>query len=227
MSSYSNQQWLTQLSTYVSQLAAGTISPTAFVASMQSYTDGWIGIAASDAVLAQQVTNLVSDVVQRDANFDAWVNGSAVGGPNGDGNYPLTTLAGGVFTAPCIAKMLTLVAHGADAKTGLSFDCLGPWNPGELLRVMSPGGSLVLDTAGIVGGSLIAPTGAPVVTFKKNGLAWGTVTFGIGATGFGVVTAQSFTSNAVLPNDLIAMYAPAAGDATFADFTITLPGVSS
>jgi hypothetical protein len=224
MAGYTNSDWLTWLGTYIPQVASGALTAAGFQTAMESYTDGWIGIAASDSVLAGKVTDLVSNVVARDSNFDNWINGTAYGGPNGDGSYPLTSLSGGTVLLPCPARMMTLVTHGADAKTGLAFEVLGPWNPGELVGMKSVSGGLIIDTAAITGGCLIAPTGSPIVTFKKNGSAWGSVTFVAATTN---VITQSFSSNILNRGDLIAMYAPASGDATFLNFAVTFPGVSS
>jgi hypothetical protein len=220
MSTYTNNQWLVQLAADVDSLRLGTMTQAQFVTAMQTYTDGWIGIAAADSVLANLVSTTVTNIVLRDSDVDAWAYGTVTGG-DGAGNYTIHTLAGGTVVVPCIAKLLQLVTHGADAQTGLTFSIIGPFNNNELLQIIAPPGPLVIAPASVSGWCRVLPTASTTFPIFKNGSAWGTVTFGAGS--HNAVTA-SFSSNNIARGDGAELFAPAIVDATLADFSITIPG---
>ncbi|WP_454278973.1 hypothetical protein [Sphingomonas sp. Marseille-Q8236] len=62
--------------------------------------------------------------------FNAWMMGTATGGPNGDGRYPLTNRGGQVVLVMCPAKLATLVPTGQPFDW--LFDC---YSPREMVRV--------------------------------------------------------------------------------------------
>lgn len=222
MSSITNPEWLADLGTAVAALSAGTITPEGFAAQMLSPTNGWIGIAASDQVLAEKVTNTVGAITLRDEDFDLWAAGTPTGGPYGTGEYPLHTLAGGTIIVPSIQKLLTLVQHGADAKTGLAFSVVGGYNGGELLEMIGVPGPLVIDSSSVSGWAENAPTDDSTFVLKRNGAAWGTVTF---HGGFSNNITCSFSTNSLANGDAVMLYAPAVIDPTLQNFTLTIPGV--
>lgn len=226
MSSYTNPQWLTQLAANTALLAAGSITQLQFQTNMEPYTDGWIGIAAADSVLANLIATTVSNIVIRDANFDAWINGTPTGG-DGAGNYPLTSLAGGSTLEPCPAKLLQLVTHGADAQTALTFQVIGPYVANELLCLLTAPSALVLDPTAAVGYALFGATASSTFPIFKNNVSWGSLTFQLDATPLTPSTAMtvSYSSNTVARGDTFALYAPAVVDATLLNLSATLPGI--
>ncbi|WP_226018410.1 hypothetical protein [Novosphingobium sp. FKTRR1] len=58
------------------------------------------------AAVRQYFLNLDADR----AAFRDWCGGNPTGGPNGDGNYPLTDFTGNVHMTPCPAKIIVLGA---------------------------------------------------------------------------------------------------------------------
>lgn len=222
MSSVTNTEWLTDLASAVAALAAGSITQEQFATQLLSPTNGWIGIAASDQVLADKVTSTVSAITLRDEDFDAWAAGTPSGGPYGNGEYPLHTLAGGTIIVPSIQKLLTLVQHGADAKTGIAFSVVGGYNANELLEMIGSPGVLVIDPSNVSGWAENAPTNDSTFILKKNGAAWGTVTF---EGGYSNSVYCSFSNTSLANGDAVMLYAPASIDPTLQNFTITIPGV--
>lgn len=63
----------------------------------------------SNAQLAQRVESLVAAWNTREAEFRAWHGGTATGGPNSDGYYPLTDKEGVTVLAPSPAKLVDMV----------------------------------------------------------------------------------------------------------------------
>lgn len=61
--------------------------------------------------LTQQITDLIANINTRDATFRDWISGTADGGPNSDGYYPLADAHGKTHSVPCPAKL-------ADMATG-------------------------------------------------------------------------------------------------------------
>lgn len=59
-----------------------------------------------NAQLAADYANLMDKVRVREAQFQAWLTGSATGGPNGNGYYPITNLMGEDVLVPCPALIV-------------------------------------------------------------------------------------------------------------------------
>lgn len=66
-----------------------------------------------DALLAQQITDLVGYWREREAQFKAWLGGTATGGPNNDGRYPLSDAEGVESLVDCPAKLAATVGGPA------------------------------------------------------------------------------------------------------------------
>jgi hypothetical protein len=62
-------------------------------------------MATTTAELALMIQTFVEDVGVRDEGFYAWATGTATGGPNGTGDYPITDFSGHVRLFPSIAKI--------------------------------------------------------------------------------------------------------------------------
>jgi hypothetical protein len=67
----------------------------------------------STSQLMAQVTALLSSWNEREREFRDWLAGTATGGPNGDGKYPLTNANGDTFLVDCPAKLADTVAGPA------------------------------------------------------------------------------------------------------------------
>lgn len=59
----------------------------------------------TNAQLAAQVTELLALQAARDTEFGEWIAGTAAGGPNSDGRYPLTNPSGTTQLLECPAKL--------------------------------------------------------------------------------------------------------------------------
>jgi hypothetical protein len=94
------------------------------------------------ADLAAQVADLLQRQRNREDQMVAWLSGSATGGPNSDGHYPVTTLAGETMLIPCPALIDraagTQPASSADAtidtgiRTKVELDNPGYWQSLDL-----------------------------------------------------------------------------------------------
>lgn len=72
----------------------------------------------SNAALAAQVVTMINKWNQREDQMVTWLAGTASGGPNGDGRYPLSNVLGVTSLVACPAKMAAMVADpiaGAEA----------------------------------------------------------------------------------------------------------------
>lgn len=59
----------------------------------------------SNAGLAQRVNDLVSRWDVREKQYSDWLAGTAIGGPYGDGRYPLTSSSGSIYYIKCPAAL--------------------------------------------------------------------------------------------------------------------------
>ncbi|WP_406853352.1 tail fiber domain-containing protein [Brevundimonas sp. BH3] len=75
-------------------------------------------MSITTGVLAQQIADLIERITGRDAQLAAWAGGTATGGPNGDGKYPLSDATGAGTLLPSPAALAASVLGPADqAKT--------------------------------------------------------------------------------------------------------------
>lgn len=185
--------------------------------------------------------NLVTLFDGREDEMRAWWAGTATGGYNADGTlsdgltghggyYPMTNSAGVVIYFPCLDYLRSVMAKGHDAQTGLNFSIMGPWNTSELLEMVTAPTQMSVDPLKVKGICLNAPTANATLTISKIGTDgaitanWGTVTFYAGSR---TSTFVNITNGSLLAGEALALYAPAAADATFMNFSIALPGVNS
>lgn len=94
----------------------------AFVAAFAGMLTAWLGgegaLPADTAYRLMQVMGAWNlDQLQR----LEWWTGSATGGPNGDGLYPMTNAAGVTTSFPCLAKLLQVTAKGDPGGVAYSF----------------------------------------------------------------------------------------------------------
>ena len=73
----------------------------------------------TNATLAQQISDLVNLWRNRELEFKAWLSGVVGGGPNSDGDYPLTDYLGNQYLvespAQSAADVAALIASGTGA----------------------------------------------------------------------------------------------------------------
>lgn len=133
----------------------------AFVAAFAGMLTAWLG--GEDALPADTAYRLMQvmgawnlDQLQR---LDWWA-GSATGGPNGDGLYPMTNAAGVTTSFPCLAKLLQVTAKGDPGGVAYTFSTLtAAADPGAgKLRFDSAAPAdvtrLFVDNLGATGGDL-------------------------------------------------------------------------
>ena len=70
-------------------------------------------LAQTNMQLASQINALLTKWNGREAEFRGWLAGSADGGPNGDGRYPLTNASGTTALVDCPAKLADTVGGPA------------------------------------------------------------------------------------------------------------------
>src|SRR5258706_15949940 len=58
----------------------------------------------TNAVLAQQISDLINLWRNREIEFKAWLTGTAGGGPASNGQYPLTDYLGNNYNVECPAQ---------------------------------------------------------------------------------------------------------------------------
>jgi len=99
------------------------------------------------------------------SNFQAWMSGSASGGPNSNGQYPLSDGAGGTVLADCPAA-LAAIANGANS-VGL-FTALGSTTVPAGVNIISTTG---YHTVGVGAASYVDTTGTTLPSSGK-GVWW-------------------------------------------------------
>ena len=69
-----------------------------------------------NAAVAALASQLIADQQEREALFQAWLQGTATGGPDGDGRYPLPSPTGTIMV-PCFALLTDpLIGAAAEAR---------------------------------------------------------------------------------------------------------------
>lgn len=103
------------MATTTAQLIAGVAEALGWDAPTEAavlalFTD-WDPTTPSD--LAALVTDFVNDAGVRDASYNDWWTGTATGGPDSDGYYPINLFGGGTISLPSPAAMLNDISGGA------------------------------------------------------------------------------------------------------------------
>lgn len=75
--------------------------------------------STTNSVLALKLTNLLNAWQAREDEFVAWTGGTAAGGTNNDGLYPLTDALGVTRSVPCPAKLAAYTASASDLLTSI------------------------------------------------------------------------------------------------------------
>lgn len=119
------------------------------------------------AELASQIEDFVASVSVRDELFYEWQTGSADGGPNGDGTYPLTDFTGFTRLLKSPAAMASLSGPGGSSAIGFAQSGTGAVarTVHSKLRELA----VSVDDFGAVGDN-VADDG-PAITSAQNALA--------------------------------------------------------
>ncbi|WP_242076583.1 tail fiber domain-containing protein [Brevundimonas diminuta] len=72
-------------------------------------------MSVTNSALAQQIADLIQSTEARDAKLRGWIGGSAIGGPNNDGRYPLSDALGQEHLLPSPARLTDMVTGPAAA----------------------------------------------------------------------------------------------------------------
>lgn len=72
-------------------------------------------MSVTNSALAQQIADLIQSFTARDAKMRAWTGGTANGGPNNDGRYPLIDALGQELLLPSPARLTDMVTGPANA----------------------------------------------------------------------------------------------------------------
>ena len=217
-----NDAFSAGLADAVAAFHAGGTEATLSAAILALLND-WAGLQVSNPALAAQMSNLVASWNGRELEFRDWVGGSATGGPSNNGLYPMTNGLGVTSQVPCPAKLAAVIAKGdpgVDAKTDLAVFVQGQMGGGETILFFVASADMSFVVANCRAKSKGAPATSKVITWKKNGAAWGTVTFAGGATtGVWAIAAPTLAAG-----DTLEGIAPAVQDTAFTDLSLNFAG---
>ena len=187
--------------------------------------------------LGQQISDLISNDLQRDQQFRDWVTGVPGGGPTNNGNYPLTDRLGVTHMVPCPAQMVAVTQKGEPAKNDLGFFFQGQLGAGELLAAYQVTGMLQFTVANTVARAGTPPSQTSVITINRRGTdnsltQFATVTFTPGvnvaqvafSTGQTTVVSNATVTLPLQVGEVLELTAPATHDQALADVSITLAG---
>jgi len=174
----------------------------------------------ANQILSAQISAFVEQWRLDRSMFRDFLTEPADGGPLGDGMITMTDGAGGTFPSPSLEKLKVDIARGFPAKTDLPMYFQFNFGADELLGVYEAVGSQTFDVSLSKAGCVTAPTASAVITIKKNGAAWGTITYAP-ASLVGVIVIADPT---LVADDLLTFHAPTVADATFAFAHFTLAG---
>jgi len=123
----------------------------------------------TQAELTQLLAVYAGDWQAAVSNFQAWMSGSATGGPNANGQYPLSDGAGGTVYADCPAALAAIVAN-ASVNVGL-FTALGSTTiPDDINRITTSGYNVIgVGAASYVATTATGLTPSPITAQSANG----------------------------------------------------------
>jgi hypothetical protein len=123
----------------------------------------------TQAELTQLLAVYAGDWQAAVSNFQAWMSGSATGGPNANGQYPLSDGAGGTVLADCPAALSAIVANAA-VNVGL-FTALGSATiPADINVIATSGYNVVgVGAARYVATTATDLTPSPITAQTANG----------------------------------------------------------
>jgi hypothetical protein len=143
--------------------AAPSITVQAFVLPLSALA------SLTQAELTQLLAVYAGDWQAAVSNFQAWMSGSATGGPNANGQYPLSDGAGGTVYADCPAALSAIVAN-AGVNVGL-FTALGSTTiPDDITLIRTSGYNVIgVGAASYVETTATGLTPSPITAQSANG----------------------------------------------------------
>jgi hypothetical protein len=173
-------------------------------------------IAATDA-FENRISALVAD----------WYSGTATGGPNGDGLYPLPNSDGVDYLVPSPALLASTMAKGdpgRDARVNLTFSCQFGFGGGEEFGDYQAVGAQAFDLAASKAFARSPGATEAVFIIKRtaDGSTWGTVTFAPGSN----VGVLASATPALADGEAIYWKAPDVPVAGLANVSFTLAGAA-
>ncbi|AKU43558.1 hypothetical protein CPT_Seuss32 [Caulobacter phage Seuss] len=179
----------------------------------------------SNTEIAAQIVDLIDKWNNREDELVAWLAGTATGGPNNNGLYPLTNELGVTYMVACPAKMVQVTQKGDkgdDAKVDLIIQAQFAVGASEPLPPIIAAAAITFTPASCKAWAKGAPSGSAVtMTATKNGAAWMSCTWAAGSQ-TGTVSFTGSPSLAV--GDIVEPYGPATFNSAFQSPTITLAG---
>lgn len=220
----STAEFLAAYGPLAKQLADGDLTQEEFEEAAAPIFDGYL---KGDARVARFVALVVAtDTFENrlSALVADWYSGTATGGPNGDGYYPLPNADGNDYLVPSPMKVISDIAkgdRGRDARFERTFSAGFPFTISEEWGDWQATADQTFDISNSLAYARRPSTGSVVLTAYKNGSVWGTVTFsaGVNAGVFG-----GFADPSVERGDVVYWKAPASPDPTLANVSITLAG---
>lgn len=184
-------------------------------------------MSITNAEIAAQIVELINKWNNREDQLVAWLAGSATGGPNGDGLYPLTNELGVTYLVACPAKMVSVTQKGDPAKTAAVIECFIKPPPATVIGgYVAPGNQNFTNTS-CVGYARSVSTNTAVFTMRKTS---GGVTTTVGTVTFSAGNATpvfNFTGGQVtlVKGDIFEVVSPTIQDATLSGPSMTFSGV--
>lgn len=216
-------QFLTQIAPLAKQYDAGTLTLEQYVAAAEPIYEGFL---IGDARTARFVSLVVAtDTFENrlSAAVADWYTGTADGGPNGDGLYPLPNADGEDYLVPSPALLTEVIAKGdpgRDAVFVVTASFKQDFGANEELDDWQAPFDQEFAPADCMARLKVAPTGAVVFRITKNGADWGTISFAAGSNS-GV---HSIASPTVVKGDVLTWWAPVSADPTARNAVFSLVG---
>ena len=114
--------------------------------------------------LAAAVTAVLAQLNTRDAQFAAWLAGVPLGGPNGDGRYPLTDFSGTTRLVSCPTKIEADAAAVTDALSGAAAAA----EAARVAAVSAASSAEAAQTAAASSAALAATSASQADTFRQQ-----------------------------------------------------------
>lgn len=203
--------------------AASGQTPTQFADANETT---WVQYILGDARYASLVAQITATVTLENRAIQLiadWYVGTATGGPNNNGQYPLRNSEGIEYLVPSPALLAEVMEKGDQGNAAVhGFGFYVQYHMGPSEEVMAYVSSFTETFAPTLSRAKagLAATASTVITIKKNGAAWGTITFAAaGTTGTWVIAAPT-----IVAGDVLTFHAPSTPDATLGNIAITLAG---
>lgn len=167
----------------------------------------------------QQTSQLFSKWQGREDEQRAWWTGPVDGGPNGNGDYPVTDVTGVTTLRAGWLKLTSQIMKGDkgdNASSSFGFFFQNSVGSSERVRYVATSAQSFTKVAA---SAIHTSTSILTLTVEKNGVAVGTITFSPGvAKAVGTLTSGHLDLAA---DDYVDLVSPATVDATLGSVTVT------